>query len=173
MSKNKKIIKESSKQKDYKLEDFGKIIAVDEDGNPIAAFRNNGKNTRDIKNGFKIGLSDTKPNTDAIAFIEKTYPETAKEFQRIQFEQWNTFCKKQMDYGPSNISMGTSLKTDDEKRLSLTALIVRINDKVQRLLNLVVKNNRKAQNEPTMDAFKDLSVYGIIAQIVKNGKWGI
>ena len=39
-------------------------------------------------------------------------------------------------------------------------------------MNLVVKNNREAQNEPTMDAFKDLSVYGIIAQIVDMGKWG-
>mgnify|MGYP001376632889 CR=1 FL=1 len=62
--------------------------------------------------------------------------------------------------------------TDDEKRLSLVGLIVRINDKVQRLINLVIKSNREAQNEPTLDAFKDLSVYGIIAQIVDNGKWG-
>ena len=110
---------------------------------------------------------------DAIKFIEKEYPETAKEFQKIQFEQWETFCKKQMDYGPSNIAMGTSLRTKDDRRLSKIGLIVRINDKVQRLMNLVVKHNREAQNEPTEDAFKDLSVYGIIAQIVKNGKWGI
>ena len=109
---------------------------------------------------------------EAIDFIEENYPQTAKEFQRIQFEQWLLFCQKQMDYGPTNISMGTPLKTDDEKRLSLVGLIVRVNDKVQRLLNLMVKNNRKAQNEPTVDAFKDLSVYGIIAQIVQNGKWG-
>ena len=77
-----------------------------------------------------------------------------------------------MDYGPSNIAMGTSLDTDEEKRLSKIGLIVRINDKIQRLLNLVVTHDRDAQNEPVEDAFKDLSVYGIIAQIVKNGKWG-
>ena len=109
---------------------------------------------------------------EAINYIEENYPETAKEFQRIQFEQWLLFCKKQMDYGPTNISMGTPLATDSEKRLSLVGLIVRINDKVQRLLNLMVKNNRKAQNEPSIDAFKDLACYGIIAQIVQNGKWG-
>ena len=114
----------------------------------------------------------TKDSGDAIKYIEQTYPETAKEFQRLQYEQWELFCKKQMDYGPSNIAMGTSLNTDDEKRLSLVGLIVRINDKVQRLINLVVKNNREAQDEPTIDAFKDLACYGIIAQIVKNGKWG-
>ena len=111
-------------------------------------------------------------NMDAIKYIEKEYPETAKEFQKIQFEQWATFCKKQMDYGPSNIAMGTALKTKEDRRLSLIGLIVRINDKIQRLMNLVVKHNRDAQNEPVMDAFKDLSVYGIIAQIVQNGKWG-
>ena len=111
-------------------------------------------------------------NMDAVEFIEAQYPETAHEFQRLQDEQYALFCRKQMDYGPSNIAMGTDLKTSEEKRLSLIGLIVRINDKVQRLINLVVKNNREAQNEPTTDAFADLSCYGIIAQIVQNGKWG-
>ena len=121
----------------------------------------------------EIRLNGAINKTDAIAYIEKEYPETAKEFQRIQFEQWETFCKKQMDYGPSNIAMGTGLRTKEDRRLSLIGLIVRINDKIQRLMNLIVKHNREAQNEPAMDAFKDLSVYGIIAQIVRNGKWGI
>ena len=123
----------------------------------------------------KIKISESEVNmdeVDAIAYIEKEYPETAKEFKEIQFEQWATFCRKQMDYGPSNIAMGTALKTKEDRRLSLIGLIVRINDKIQRLMNLVVKHNRDAQNEPVMDAFKDLSVYGIIAQIVDNGKWG-
>ena len=115
---------------------------------------------------------DKMDQVDAIKYIEEEYPETSKEFRQIQYEQWATFCRKQMDYGPSNIAMGTALKTKEDRRLSLIGLIVRINDKVQRLMNLVVKHNRDAQNEPVMDAFKDLSVYGIIAQIVDNGKWG-
>ncbi len=128
---------------------------LDKQGNPIETLK-------DIKNGM----------TTATSFIERTYPETAKEFKRLQKEQYDLFCKKQMDYGPSNIAMGTSLDTDEEKRLSKIGLIVRINDKIQRLINLVVKNNRQAQNEPTIDAFKDLACYGIIAQIVDAGKWG-
>ncbi len=117
----------------------------------------------------------TKNDTDLnpVEFIEKHYPETAKEFKHIQDEQYETFCKKQMDYGPSNISMGTGVGEAVNKKLSTTALVIRINDKIQRLLNLVVSNDRDAQNEPVEDAFKDLSVYGIIAQIVRNGKWGI
>tara|TARA_R100000008_G_scaffold70219_1_gene47779 strand:- start:585 stop:983 length:399 start_codon:yes stop_codon:yes gene_type:complete len=127
---------------------------------------------RETKSSYVKGTLYDKP-TDAIKYIEKHYPETAKAFQEIQYEQWETFCKKQMDYGPSNISMGTGVGKHLNIKLATTALVVRINDKVQRLLNLVVTNNREAQNEPVEDAFKDLSVYGIIAQIVKNGKWGI
>ena len=114
-----------------------------------------------------------KYEDDPVSFIEEHYPETAKEFKKIQEEQYETFCKKQMDYGPSNISMGTGVGSSVNTHLSLTALVVRINDKIQRLLNLIVTSKREAQNEPIEDAFKDLSVYGIIAQIVKNGKWGI
>ena len=112
-------------------------------------------------------------NVNPIEFIEKHYPETANEFKKIQTEQYEVFCRKQMDYGPNNIAMGTGLGEAINKKLSTTALVIRINDKVQRLLNLVVSNDRDAQNEPVEDAFKDLSVYGIIAQIVRNGKWGI
>ena len=115
----------------------------------------------------------TDKSVNPIEFIEEHYPGTADEFKKIQGEQYLTFCKKQMDYGPSNISMGTGVGGAINVKLATTALVVRINDKVQRLLNLVVNNNREAQNEPIEDAFKDLSVYGIIAQIVKNGKWGI
>ena len=117
----------------------------------------------------------TKSDDDLtpIEFIEKHYPDTAKAFQEIQYEQYETFCKKQMDYGPSNISMGTGVGEAINTKLATTALVIRINDKIQRLLNLVVTNDRDAQNEPVEDAFQDLSVYGIIAQIVRNGKWGI
>ena len=130
---------------------------------------------KDYIKGGKIEITEKNvamDQVDAMNYIEKEYPETAEEFHKIQFEQWSTFCRKQMDYGPSNIAMGTALKTKEDRRLSLIGLIVRINDKIQRLMNLVVKHNRDAQNEPVMDAFKDLSVYGIIAQIVDNGKWG-
>ena len=132
------------------------------------------KSTREYYEKARVEFTETDNTgmTTAVSFIENQYPETAKEFKRLQDEQYELFCKKQMDYGPSNIAMGTDLSTDEQKRLSKIGLIVRINDKVQRLINLVVKNNREAQNEPTIDAFKDLACYGIIAQIVQNGKWG-
>ena len=104
--------------------------------------------------------------------IESSYPETCKEFKRIQKEQYETFCKKQYDYGQHNITLGMDMGDADARHLSITATIIRINDKVQRLFNLVLRRKKAAQNEPVEDAFKDLSVYGIIAQIVSNEKWG-
>ena len=108
---------------------------------------------------------------DAVKYIEEEYPETAKSFKEIQKEQYELFCKKQMDYGPKNISVGTDLRTDEDVKLSLTGLWFRINDKIERLKQLVVLD-KTAQNEPMIDAFSDLSVYGIIAQIVHRKKWG-
>ena len=108
---------------------------------------------------------------DPVKYIEKEYPQTAKSFKAIQKEQYELFCRKQMDYGPKNISVGTDLKTDEDVKLSLTGLWFRINDKIERLKQLVVFD-KAAQNEPMIDAFSDLSVYGIIAQIVHRKKWG-
>ena len=110
--------------------------------------------------------------TDAVTFIEKQYPETARAFKAIQHDQYTLFCRKQMDYGPSNIAMGTNLETEEDVKLSLTALVVRMNDKIQRLINLILRQNVNAQNEPAMDSIKDLSIYGIIAQVVEDGSWG-
>ena len=109
--------------------------------------------------------------TDPVKYIEKEYPQTAKSFKAIQKEQYELFCKKQMDYGPKNISVGTDLRTEEDVKLSLTGLWFRINDKIERLKQLVVFD-KSAQNEPMIDAFSDLSVYGIIAQIVHRKKWG-
>ena len=77
------------------------------------------------------------------------------------------------DYGPGNISVGTQLQTPEEIQLSLTGLWFRMNDKIQRLKNLLMSGrNNAVENEPMEDAFLDVSNYGIMATIVKNGKWG-
>ena len=102
---------------------------------------------------------------------EELYPETTSEFKKILKEQYDLFCRKQLNYGPDNISVGSKLETKDEVRVSLTGLWFRMNDKVQRLKQLVVLGKQDNIGEAIEDTFQDLSVYGIIAQIVKNGKW--
>ena len=103
--------------------------------------------------------------------MEKEWPEMTSEFKRLQREQYELFCRKQHDYGPGNISVGTQLQTEADVKLSLTGLWFRMNDKIQRIKNLLM-TNQKVNNEPLEDSFLDVSNYGIMATIVKNGKWG-
>tara|TARA_R100000742_G_C4276226_1_gene97164 strand:- start:1042 stop:1362 length:321 start_codon:yes stop_codon:yes gene_type:complete len=105
--------------------------------------------------------------------MEKQYPETTQEFKRLQREQYELFLAKQSDYGPSNISVGSNLETPEEVHLSLTGLWFRMNDKIQRIKNLLMNKKANAvKDESVTDSFLDLSNYGIMATIVQNGKWG-
>ena len=119
----------------------------------------------------KEEVQPTYGEQSARAYCEENYPEMMEEYKRIMWEQYETFCKKQRNYGPGNISVGTALETKDDVKLSLTGLWFRINDKVQRLKQMVVLGQPDEVGESIQDTYADLSVYGIIAQIVQNGKW--
>ena len=110
-------------------------------------------------------------NPDVVEEMEKQWPEMTAEFKRIMFTQYELFCLKQSNYGPDNISVGSNLETEDEKKVSLTGLWFRMNDKIQRLKQLVVLGKQDNIGESCEDTFQDLSVYGIIAQLVSSGKW--
>ena len=116
---------------------------------------------------------ENKKSTDIVTMMEQEWPQMTAEFRRLQREQYELFLHKQHDYGPGNISVGTQLQTPEEIQLSLTGLWFRMNDKIQRLKNLLMSGrNNAVENEPMEDAFLDVSNYGIMATIVKNGKWG-
>ena len=102
------------------------------------------------------------------------YPATVDAFAKTQEENFSVFCQKQHDYGSRNISLGGDMNRDDDKRLALIGVTIRLNDKVQRLLNLIKDNGSHAapENESIRDAFLDISNYGAIAQVVMDGKWG-
>ena len=127
--------------------------------------------TKVVHNGERV-VEDSQTEQSAVAYCESNYPEMMEEYKRIMWEQYETFCKKQRNYGPGNISVGTSLETKDDIRLSLTGLFFRLNDKIQRIKQLVVFGEPDEVGESIQDTFQDLSVYGIIAQIVQNKKWG-
>ena len=65
---------------------------------------------------------------------------------------------KQQDYGSRNISDFGEL-----------GVLVRINDKVQRLRNLLSKKITK--HEPLLDTWQDISNYGLIGQMLNEGIW--
>jgi hypothetical protein len=110
-------------------------------------------------------------NPDIVETMEKEWPEMTDEFKRIMFTQYELFCKKQANYGPDNISVGSDLKSRADKNIALTGLWFRMNDKIQRLKQLVVLGKQDNIGESCEDTFQDLSVYGIIAQLVSSGKW--
>ena len=108
-----------------------------------------------------------------IELMEKEWPEMTKEFRRLQVQQYELFLHKQHDYGPGNISVGTQLITKEEVHLSLTGLWFRMNDKIQRLKNLLMSGKQNAvEGETVEDAYLDVSNYGIMATIVGRDKWG-
>ena len=113
----------------------------------------------------------TKEDDAAVKWCEEKYPELAAEYKKIMMEQYILFCKKHRNYGTSNINVGTNLETEADIKLSLTGLQFKLNDKIQRLKNLVVNGEPDTVGEPIEDTLKDLSVYGIIGQIVQQGKF--
>ena len=113
----------------------------------------------------------TKEDNEAVEWCEKSYPELCTEYKKIMMEQYILFCKKHRNYGTGNINVGTNLETDSDVKLALTGLWFRLNDKIQRLKNLVVLGEPDTVGEALEDTFQDLSIYGIIGQIVKQKKF--
>jgi hypothetical protein len=104
--------------------------------------------------------------------FEATYPELGGEFKKIQQEQYELFAKKMLDYGIGNIALGSTLEDLEDVILSLTGIWLRINDKINRLKNLLKRNGKNyVQGEGMVDSFIDIANYGIIAMIVIRGKW--
>jgi hypothetical protein len=113
-----------------------------------------------------------RKQTAVVTEMEKKFPVMTAEFKRIQQAQYELFCAKQSNYGPDNISMGSSLEREEDRKLSLQGLFFRINDKVNRYKQMIMFGSKDAVGESLDDTFKDISVYGIIAQLVQSGKWG-
>jgi hypothetical protein len=107
-----------------------------------------------------------------IGDFEKLYPELAEEFQLVQKEQYGLFASKMLDYGLSNISLGSDLSTKEDQDLSLTGIWLRCNDKINRLKNMLKRDGKNyVQGEKMIDSFIDIANYGIIAMLVIRNKW--
>jgi hypothetical protein len=113
-----------------------------------------------------------RKQSDVVVEMEKKFPIMTAEFKRIQHAQYELFCAKQSNYGPDNISMGSSLEREEDRKLSLQGLFFRLNDKINRYKQMIMFGSKDAVGESLDDTFKDISVYGIIAQLVQSGKWG-
>jgi len=74
-------------------------------------------------------------------------------------ENFALFMRKHMDYGPRNISDFGEL-----------GVLVRLNDKVQRLRNLLL-NKKEPENEAVYDSWRDIANYGLIGQLLNMEVW--
>ncbi|NPA76854.1 MAG: hypothetical protein GXN93_03820 [Candidatus Diapherotrites archaeon] len=74
-------------------------------------------------------------------------------------ENFALFMRKQLDYGPRNIADFGEL-----------GVLIRVNDKVQRLRNLLF-GNKNPQNESIYDSWRDIANYGLIGQLVHEEIW--
>ena len=134
--------------------------------------------TNDIQKEYRKGeyteskLTYNEIIGSTIHDFETTYPELSIEFKNIQKEQYELFAGKMMDYGLSNISLGSDLSTKEDKTLSLTGIWLRCNDKINRLKNLMKRNGKNyVDGEGMIDSFIDIANYGIIAMMVIRNKW--
>ena len=117
-------------------------------------------------------LTKEKEYCNDVQELLDRYPDIHKSYERISKEQFHLFARKMLDYGKGNISVGSNLDTPEEEKVALTGLWFRMNDKIQRLKQLVLLSKEaKVKTESVKDTFQDLSIYGIIAQIVKNKQW--
>ena len=86
---------------------------------------------------LEMETNNTK-TTNVVEHVESLYPETTELFKKIQKEQYELFCLKQSNYGPDNISLGTDLVREEDRKMSQTGLWFRMNDKIQRPKQLIV-----------------------------------
>ena len=113
----------------------------------------------------------SKEEEAAVKWCEDNYRELTDEYKKIMMEQYILFCKKHRNYGTGNINVGTNLETNNDVKLALTGLWFRLNDKIQRLKQLVVNGEPDTVGESSLDTYQDLSIYGIIAQLVSQKKF--
>ena len=97
-----------------------------------------------------------------------SYDQWKEDATDIYDELYELLASKQRDYGPYNISRAPGG--------AINGLMVRMNDKMERLKNLIydehglVRDNG-ISHESIEDSFKDIANYAAICLMVTRGKW--
>jgi len=111
--------------------------------------------------------------------MEQQYPECTNELLDNFDRAYKLWCKKQNDYGDSNIRLGLDLDSSSSEhsqnnRLAQLGVIIRMNDKISRLINLYKKDMEEssAVRESIEDTATDLMNYANMLMVLRANKWG-
>ena len=116
-------------------------------------------NLRDMRDQDRLRQRN---NSDQVALDQSISQEFIDTVRELLDEAGNLLLRKQMDYGPTNISKAPGGP--------LNKLRVRMHDKIARINNLIDKGV-DPQNESLRDSFIDLLNYSAIAIMVLENKW--
>ena len=94
----------------------------------------------------------------------------AKKAIKCKIENILLFDKKQSDYGSKNIAAW------DKKDLNILGVGFRLNDKLQRMMNLTWKRIESKESpevieESMIDTAKDIENYGTILELLESDEW--
>lgn len=93
--------------------------------------------------------------------------ESIEEFRQSGIEVYEQLSRvlvsKQLDYGPGNINNAPGG--------AMNGILVRMNDKMERLKNLTYHSEGDPLNESIHDSLVDIANYAVIAMMVRNGSW--
>ena len=113
---------------------------------------------------------------EVIKKIEEMYPECTDALMNNFDRAYDLWTKKQNDYGDSNIRLGLDLSSSSERsqnsRLAQLGVVIRMNDKISRLINLYKKDLESAVDESIEDTALDIMNYANMLMVLKKGKWG-
>jgi len=95
--------------------------------------------------------------------------EMGSERIKVALKAIKLFDKKQHDYGSRNIHFS------DSPEMNTLGVTIRLNDKIQRMLNLGLKGlkggDRQVKDESLWDTATDVCNYGAILMILLSDRW--
>ena len=114
--------------------------------------------------------------------IEEQYPECVDELLKNFDEAYKLWCRKQSDYGDGNIKLGLEISSESSfhtqnRALAQLGIVIRMNDKIQRLINIHKKSifngeELSVSDESIEDTCIDIMNYANMLIVLKNDKWG-
>jgi hypothetical protein len=116
-----------------------------------------------VKEMQTMGLSTVQADWTQLAIGTSGNVELEQRYLSAAQHMYETFCRKNHDYGPQNLAVGGA-----------QGITLRLSDKVSRLWQVTgIKNVGRAMvnNESTEDTFMDSANYSIVGYLIVRGEW--